>query len=158
MKRYRGICRTPLGVIAIEGTKEGVSSIHFLEQGEEKKLKKTACLNYETRNCKRQIYEYFQGQRKNFNVKMVLEGTEFQKKVWDALCHIPYGKTASYREIAEQIESPKSVRAVGGANNKNKLPIVIPCHRIIGSDGKMTGYAAGLWRKEWLLEHEKRMK
>lgn len=155
MKNYKGIYRSPLGTIEIDGSQKGICSVSFLEREEAGKVKESPCLTYEMRECKRQLKEYFRGERKKFDIKLVLEGTEFQKKVWNALCRVPYGQTASYKEIAEKIENPKSVRAVGGANNKNRLVIVIPCHRVIGSDGKMTGYAAGIWRKEWLLNHEK---
>ena len=99
--------------------------------------------------------EYFNGERREFNLPIFIEGTDFQKKVWNALVNIPYGKTCSYKDIAIAIGNEKAVRAVGHANNKNKLPIVIPCHRVIGINGKLVGYAGGIDRKDKLLELEK---
>ena len=102
-----------------------------------------------------QLMEYFEGKRKGFDLPLVLPGTEFQIKVWDQLLTIPFGSTRSYAEQAVAIGNPKAVRAVARANGDNRLAIIIPCHRVIGSDGKLTGYGGGLWRKEWLLAHEK---
>lgn len=102
-----------------------------------------------------QILEYFNCNRKKFNFKYELRGTEFQKKVWKALCNIPYGETKSYKEIATEIGNPKACRAVGMANNKNPITIVVPCHRVIGTNGKMVGYAGGIEMKEILLNLEK---
>jgi len=107
------------------------------------------------KDCVRQLDEYFIGKRKEFELELLPQGTPFQMKVWQKLMEIPYGKTASYKDIAEAVDSPKAVRAVGGANNKNKICIIIPCHRVIGSDGSLVGYGGGIWRKEWLLKHEK---
>ena len=101
-----------------------------------------------------QLNEYFTGNRKTFNLKLNPQGTEFQKKVWEALQNVPYGKTITYLEQSKVLGNVKAIRAVAGANGKNPISIVIPCHRIIGSDGSLTGYAGGLWRKKWLLEHE----
>ena len=101
-----------------------------------------------------QINEYFTGVRKEFSLPLVLVGSDFQRKVWDKLLEVPYGKTKSYGEITKDLGDPKAIRAVGAANGANKMAILIPCHRIIGSDGKLTGYAGGLWRKQWLLNHE----
>jgi methylated-DNA-[protein]-cysteine S-methyltransferase len=102
----------------------------------------------------RQLDEYFKGARKSFSLKLLLKGTPFQKLVWQRLKKIPYGKLASYGDVARAIGRPNAYRAVGNANNKNPIPIIIPCHRVIGSDGKLVGYGSGLWRKEWLLNHE----
>ena len=101
-----------------------------------------------------QLSEYFRGERKAFTLPLNPQGTPFMRTVWDKLCAIPYGKTASYKEIAEQISSPKAVRAVGLANNRNPIPLFIPCHRVIGSDGKLVGYRGGLDMKEALLKLE----
>lgn len=106
------------------------------------------------RSAKMQLGEYFQGRRKTFNLPLNPNGTLFQQKVWQALCTIPYGETRSYKEIAVQVENPKGCRAVGMANNRNPIMIIIPCHRVIGSNGSLVGYAVGLDIKEWLLEHE----
>lgn len=103
-----------------------------------------------------QVNEYLNGERKQFNIPIAPQGTEFQKKVWQALCNIPYGKTVSYKEIAEKIGNDKACRAVGMANNKNPIMIIIPCHRVIGKNGKLTGYAGGLDLKSFLLDLEKK--
>lgn len=102
-----------------------------------------------------EINEYINGERKNFSIPFILEGTEFQKKVWNQLIKIPYGTTKTYKQIAELIGNPKACRAVGNANNKNPIAIVVPCHRVIGTNGKLIGYAGGLDMKEKLLEIEK---
>ena len=107
-------------------------------------------------SAKRQLDEYFQGKRKSFDLPLAPSGTQFQQKVWNALCTIPYGETRSYKEIAAQIQNPKGCRAVGMANNRNPIMIIIPCHRAIGSNGSLVGYAGGLDIKQWLLAHEKR--
>lgn len=106
--------------------------------------------------AKSQLTEYFQGTRRIFDLPLNPSGTPFQKKVWQALCQIPYGETRSYKEIALQIDHPKGFRAVGMANNRNPIMLIIPCHRVIGSDGALVGYALGLDIKKWLLDHEKR--
>ncbi len=102
-----------------------------------------------------QVQEYFEGKRESFELPIRLDGTEFQKKVWNALCGIPYGETRSYKEIAKAIGNEKAVRAVGMANNRNPISIIVPCHRVIGSDGKLVGYGGGLDAKEHLLGLEK---
>lgn len=104
-----------------------------------------------------QLQEYFEGKRTRFDFPYELRGTEFQKKVWNALCEIPYGETRSYKDIAVAIGNPKACRAVGMANNRNPISIVVPCHRVIGSDGKMVGYGGGLDMKEKLLKLESRV-
>lgn len=101
-----------------------------------------------------QLQEYFRGERKIFDLVLQPEGTDFQKKVWRALEEIPYGSTVSYLELSRDLGNEKAIRAVAAANGRNPLWIIVPCHRVIGSDGSLTGYAGGLWRKKWLLEHE----
>ncbi|HZK39063.1 MAG TPA: methylated-DNA--[protein]-cysteine S-methyltransferase [Clostridia bacterium] len=102
-----------------------------------------------------QVREYLKGERRRFDFPYELRGTEFQKKVWNALCRIPYGEMCTYKEIATKVGNPKASRAVGMANNKNPLMIVVPCHRVVGSNGKLVGYAGGLGMKESLLELER---
>jgi len=104
----------------------------------------------------KELSEYFAGERRSFDVPLDLQGTEFQRKVWQALSEIPYGETRSYREIAEGVGNPKACRAVGGANNKNPAVIIIPCHRVIGADGAMVGYGGGIEMKRLLLELERK--
>jgi methylated-DNA-[protein]-cysteine S-methyltransferase len=103
-----------------------------------------------------QIDEYFRGKRREFSLVLNLEGTDFQKKAWQQLVRIPYGKTATYAEVAAEIGRPEAARAVGQANHRNPISIIVPCHRVIGSGGRLVGYGGGLWRKEWLLAHERR--
>ena len=106
------------------------------------------------REAHRQFSEYLKKERTEFDIPLRMKGTEFQKRVWNALCEIPYGETRSYKQIAEAIGNPKAVRAVGMANNKNPLLVVVPCHRVIGADGRLVGYAGGLDKKEFLLRLE----
>ena len=105
--------------------------------------------------AEKQLFEYFSGKRKTFELEYEISGTEFQKSVWRELLKIPFGKTKTYGEIAKEIGNPKAGRAVGSACNKNPLPIIVPCHRVIGANGKLTGFACGTEIKEWLLDHEK---
>lgn len=157
IKKYKLHYESPIGIIEIVGSNESISSIMFIEEN-----KKINSLQVEIPpvlvQCYNQLEEYFKGHRFNFTFPYEFEGTEFQKTVWQALTKIPYGETVAYQHIASLIGKEKAVRAVGSANGKNKLSIVIPCHRIIGSNGKLTGYAGGLWRKEWLLNHERQFK
>lgn len=149
--------QSPIGVIEISGTEKAVSSILFSE----KELPENGIDDYTPDvlvTCFKQLDDYFNGKRHDFSFPIEMEGTPFQTKVWNALTSIPYAETGSYKDIANNIGNEKAVRAVGSANGRNKLCIVIPCHRIIGANGTLTGYAGGLWRKEWLLSHEKKCK
>lgn len=148
MSTYRDNYETPIGKMEIIANDSAVLSIHFVDQPAE------ICSNHITDLAKQQMLEYFSGQRREFDMPMTSQGTDFQKRVWNALTTVAYGKTCSYRDIAEKIMNPKAVRAVGTANGRNPMTIVVPCHRIIGSDGSLTGYASGTERKAWLLRHE----
>ena len=141
--------KTPLGIAAITGDVNGVSEITVLEEGEV-----SAQIPFFLRDAVQQLQEYFNSQRTDFTFKLNPKGTDFQQKVWNALLDIPFGKTRTYLEQSKFLGDPKAIRAVASANGKNPLWIVVPCHRVIGSDGSLTGYAGGLWRKKWLLEHE----
>jgi len=143
---------SPLGVLEITGDAAGVHSILFSEKTGHFPDAVPECL----KKCVSQLDEYFEGKRHNFDLPLVFTGTEFQKQVWKALSTLPYGKTASYGEVAHKIKKPKAMRAVGNANHKNPHTIVTPCHRVIGSNGQLIGYGGGLWRKEWLLDFERR--
>jgi len=145
---YYDHCQTPLGLMEVSATETGVRSIYFVDQVQSAKSNKI------TIEVKRQLLEYFSGTRENFDLPLEPQGTDFQKRVWQALSNIEYGKACSYSDIANQINNPKGVRAVGLANGKNPLTIVVPCHRVIGANGSLTGYASGLERKAWLLRHE----
>ncbi len=105
---------------------------------------------------KDELDKYFKGKLKNFTVPTKTFGTTFQKQAWEELCKIPYGETISYKEQAIRLNNPKAMRAVGGANGKNKIGVIIPCHRVIGANKELTGFASGVWRKKWLLEHEEK--
>lgn len=105
--------------------------------------------------CRQELDEYFSGERQSFDLPLCAKGTDFQKKVWAALCEIPYGETRTYGEVAAAVGSPKAARAVGLANNRNPIAVIVPCHRVVGSNGKLVGYAGGLDKKEFLLELER---
>ena len=144
------IINSPLGVTKIVGDDQGIASVTVLNSEE----KVTDIIPQELEDCVDQLKEYFQGERQQFNFQINPKGTEFQKRVWQKLLSIPFGKTTSYLELSKQLGDVKAIRAVANANGKNPLWIVEPCHRVIGSDGSLTGYAGGLQRKQWLLEHE----
>lgn len=141
---------SPLGVTKIEGDVDGIMSISVLNSKE----KLTDIIPEVLQDCVYQLNEYFEGKRQTFSLKLNPQGTDFQQKVWDALQTIPYGTTTTYLKLSQQLGDVKAIRAVANANGKNPLWIVIPCHRVIGSNGSLTGYAGGLHRKQWLLEHE----
>lgn len=145
---------SPLGIIEIGGTEEAVTSVMFKEREEiiYTQQEDTPVVLIE---CARQLEEYFRGERLDFTVQYQFEGTAFQKRVWESLTSVSYGATASYKEIASLAGNEKAVRAVGSTNGRNQICLIVPCHRIIGANGKMVGYAYGVWRKEWLLKHEK---
>lgn len=141
---------TPLGRAKIVGDNNGVASVSILNTEEEL----SDVIPEELLDCVTQLKAYFNEELKTFNLKLNPEGTTFQKKVWQQLQTIPFGKTLSYLELSKQLGDVKAIRAVANANGKNPLWIIIPCHRVIGSDGSLTGYAGGLYRKQWLLNHE----
>ena len=146
---------TPLGIASIAGDEDGVKKISIIEGHIEKPSSEIPTV---LRDAVIQLQDYFKGDRDNFDIKMNPSGTQFQKKVWQELSKIPFGKTVTYLDIAKQLGDPKCIRAAASANGKNPLWIVVPCHRVIGSDGSLTGYAGGLWRKKWLLDHESPVK
>ncbi|MFD2245819.1 methylated-DNA--[protein]-cysteine S-methyltransferase [Pontibacter ruber] len=141
---------SPIGNLRITGTEAGISSILFCERAGASDKELPATLE----TCVQQLEEYFQGTRKTFDLPLLPQGTAFQRQVWEKLQTVAYGTTCSYMHIARAVSGEKAIRAVGAANGKNPISIVVPCHRVIGSDGSLTGYAGGLWRKEWLLRHE----
>lgn len=159
---------TPLGTMIACASSEGICLLEFTDRKMlETQLKTIAKLlnaviiqgyNVHLKQLEKELNEYFEGHRTAFSVPLTMPGTEFQNKVWKALQTIPYGETRSYKQQAEYINSPESVRAVANANGMNRISIVIPCHRVIGSDGNLTGYGGGLWRKEYLLELESQNK
>ncbi|GAA4275119.1 methylated-DNA--[protein]-cysteine S-methyltransferase [Aquimarina gracilis] len=146
---------TPLGIAIISGDKNGISSVSVTRESK-KQLSKN--IPAQLQEAVAQLTEYFEGNRTHFDLKLNPLGTDFQKKVWNELLKIPFGKTATYLDMAKRLGDPKCIRAAATANGKNPLWIIVPCHRVIGSDGSLTGYAGGLWRKKWLLDHENPVK
>ena len=140
---------SPIGLIEIGGTPDRITSLFFVEERRSEVATNDVCEEAVT-----QISEYFEGPRKEFDLPILLEGTEFQRQVWTELTVIPFGQTVSYGDLARSIGKPSAVRAVGAANGDNPVSIIVPCHRVIGSDGGLTGYGGGLPRKQWLLKHE----
>jgi methylated-DNA-[protein]-cysteine S-methyltransferase len=141
--------QTPIGLAEFQGDEDGLSSVSVLDD-----VKPIGIIPDVLEDAVYQFREYFEGSRQQFDLKLNPSGTDFQKRVWDALLKIPFGKTISYLELSKQLGDVKAIRAVASANGKNPLWIVVPCHRVIGSNGDLTGYAGGLHRKKWLLEHE----
>ena len=159
---YSSYYPSPLGLLKITFSADGVKKLEFIKKADikdkecnglffnKKEVRDTYNLIYD------QLNEYFTGNRSNFKLPILLSGSDFQIKVWEELLKIPYGETRSYQEIADSIGKKGAARAVGRANKENPLPIIIPCHRVIGANGSLTGYTGGLWRKRWLLELENR--
>ena len=147
---YTTFYASPVGWLKIRGAAGGIEAIEFVDEEVQAGGEVPECLQ----ECVQQLQEYFEGRRRTFSLRLRPAGTEFQKRVWQALRAIPFGRTASYQDIATEVGNPKAVRAVGLANGRNPIPIVIPCHRVIGKNGALVGFGGGLWRKEFLLQHE----
>ena len=143
---------SPLGTIELREKNGFITDLNFREESAEIKTSRSPILSA----CAAQLAEYFAGKRTNFDLPLAMEGTIFQREVWEALRTVAFGRTTSYGRIARAIGRPSAVRAVGAANGANPVSIIVPCHRIVGANGALTGYGGGLWRKKWLLEHEKR--
>jgi len=152
---YYSTFESPVGPLLLAGSKAGLLLVSFASGNRPRNVDPewrpdtTAFVE-----VVQQLQSYFAGERKNFDLALILEGSDFQKRVWTALRKIPYGETISYKELAEMIGSPRAVRAVGAANGANRIPIIIPCHRVIGNDGSLTGFGGGLPLKKQLLELE----
>ncbi|KAB1066847.1 methylated-DNA--[protein]-cysteine S-methyltransferase [Tamlana haliotis] len=144
------IIASPIGFTKICGDTQGISSVTVLNSEE----KITDVIPEALLEGVTQLQDYFKGERQQFDLTLNPQGSDFQKRVWKQLQQIPYGKTLSYLELSKQVGDAKAIRAVANANAKNPLWIITPCHRVIGSDGSLTGYAGGLHRKQWLLNHE----
>jgi len=142
---------SPLGTLLIQCNNDCISAILFKDEKEEATHSTEHPI---LQSCVQQLDEYFDGKRKIFDLPLQQQGTDFQTKVWELLYTIPYGKTISYMQLAKQYGDVKAIRAIASANGKNNIAIIVPCHRVIGSNASLTGYAGGLWRKKWLLEHE----
>jgi methylated-DNA-[protein]-cysteine S-methyltransferase len=142
--------KSPIGYLKIAGSAEDITAIDFLDEDPETTANPASGFE----ECFRQLDEYFSRRRKTFSLKLNPQGTDFQKRVWNELLKIPYGQTVTYLDIAEALGDKKALRAVGAANGRNPIPIIIPCHRVIGRNGDLIGFGGGIWRKEWLLRHE----
>ena len=150
MVQFTRYINSPIGWLKLQSTETHLTAVCFeYEEGENSAIQPKIL-----QDAERQLQEYFAGKRKDFNLQLAPEGTEFQQKIWQLVQKVDFGKTTSYLDIAIQSGSEKNTRAVGMTNGKNPIPIIIPCHRIVGSSGKLTGYAGGLERKRWLLNHE----
>lgn len=157
---------TPLGEMVAGATEEGICLLEFSDRrmlpAEYKDLTRYLKMsfvednNYHLKQLSKELTEYFKGKRKEFSLPLVTPGSDFQQKVWKELLKIPYGSIRSYMEQSIALGKPESIRAVANANGMNRIAIIIPCHRVIGSDGRLTGYGGGLKRKKWLLDHEKK--
>jgi methylated-DNA-[protein]-cysteine S-methyltransferase len=145
---------SPIGFILIAGTKDHIMAIEFHEKEPAGFLHEDEEENALLHLAYNQLKDYFENGLRQFTFPVLQEGTHFQQAVWNELKMIPFGKTISYLQLAKNLGDPKKIRAAGSANGKNNIAIVVPCHRVIGSDGSLVGYAGGLWRKEWLLIHE----
>ena len=151
---FKAYYQSEIGLIEIVSTDEAIKSLNFIDDKAKIELIDQSYEPNILKICREQLEEYFKGHRTDFSLKLDPDGTSFQKSVWQQLLNIPYGQTASYLDIARLVGNIKAVRAIGAANGQNRISIIIPCHRVIGSNGKLTGYGGGLWRKAWLLEHE----
>lgn len=150
---------TPLGPLKVQADGRGITGVDFIRRGERRlgwAADHPLAMPEALKRALGQLDEYFRGERRSFSLPLVMNGTPFERSVWAALRRIPFGQTMSYKEVAGAVGNARATRAVGGANHRNPISIIVPCHRVIGSDGRLTGYGGGLWRKEWLLAHEKK--
>lgn len=145
---------SPIGEIELASTSEALLWVKFLETEKVKRTKQQETDSLLFKKTKEQLTAYFKNELEVFDLPLEIQGTEFQKTVWQKLLLLPFGKTISYLTLSKQIGDVKAIRAVASSNGKNPFCIIIPCHRVIGTDGSLTGYAGDLWRKKWLLEHE----
>lgn len=150
-QRYRHFFKSPIGMIELTATESALLSLYFRDSEKMPSEKSTLPLLLE---AEKQLNEYFNGTRCEFDLPLLPQGTDFQMRVWRELQNVQFGKTVSYQDIAVGLGDKNAVRAVGNANGKNPISVIIPCHRVIGRDGSLIGYGGGIWRKEWLLKHE----
>jgi len=158
MNNFTTYYQSPVGLLRISGSDQFISEVSFVDNPDEiavntgkEQLPPLAIQAIE------QLIQYFHGNRRVFELPLSQPGTEFQQKVWHELLNIPFGKTISYLELSRRLGDPRAIRAVAAANGKNQVAIVVPCHRVIGSNRELIGYAGGLWRKKWLLDHENKV-
>ncbi len=148
---------SPIGIIRITVTESYVEEVHFCEQDELSDMPQEISWNSLLQNCTDQLMEYFSGQRRQFDLPVNQAGTGFQQQVWVELTAIPFGRTISYMDLARKLGDPKVIRAAASANGKNNIAIIVPCHRVIGTNREIVGYAGGIGRKKWLLDHERKI-
>lgn len=149
--------QSPVGLLQIAGTSQFISEVLFIDEQEKVTPADTGQLPPLAIQAVEQLIEYFHGQRRFFELPISQNGTPFQQKVWAELMNIPFGKTISYLELSHRLGDPKVIRAAAAANGKNNVAIIVPCHRVIGTNSQLVGYAGGLPRKKWLLLHEKKI-
>lgn len=148
---------SPVGLIRISGNEQFINEVYFVENTQKPPSENTDQYPDLLIRCVEELIQYFHGERKHFEVPVNQGGTDFQQRVWNELTVIPYGKTISYLELSRRLGDSKAIRAAAAANGRNNIAIIVPCHRVIGSNNSLVGYAGGLWRKKWLLEHESRL-
>ncbi|MBN8837802.1 MAG: methylated-DNA--[protein]-cysteine S-methyltransferase [Sphingobacteriia bacterium] len=153
---YYTYYESPIGLLKIGATDNYIAELSFVDN-KEQIVHGEPGISEVMHQCTEELIEFFAGRRKTFNIPVHQEGTEFQKKVWSELLEIPFGRTLSYLDLSKRLGDAKAIRAVASTNGKNKIAIIVPCHRVIGSDKSLVGYSGGLWRKKWLLQHEFRI-
>jgi methylated-DNA-[protein]-cysteine S-methyltransferase len=149
--------QSPIGLLKIAGNDQFISETSFVDKIERPPTDKRRQLPPLVIQCLEELIQYFHGERKSFTLPINQTGSSFQQKVWNELMGIPFGKTISYLELSRRLGDSKAIRAAAAANGRNNVAIIVPCHRVIGSNNKLVGYAGGLWRKKWLLEHEAKL-
>lgn len=149
--------QSPIGLLRIAGNEQFISEITFVDNIEKPSADRKKQLPTLVIQCLEELIQYFHGERKAFTLPINQTGSAFQQKVWNELTGIPFGKTISYLELSRRLGDSKAIRAAAAANGRNNVAIIVPCHRVIGSNNKLVGYAGGLWRKKWLLEHEAKL-
>jgi methylated-DNA-[protein]-cysteine S-methyltransferase len=158
MSSFTTYYQSPVGMLRISGTEQYISEVHFIDNPEEVADNTSReQLPFMAIQAIEQLIQYFHGIRRDFELPIHQEGTDFQQRVWSELMNIPFGKTISYQEMSRRLGDPKVIRAAASANGKNHVAIVVPCHRVIGSNRELVGYGGGLWRKKWLLDHENKI-
>ncbi|MCX6206134.1 MAG: methylated-DNA--[protein]-cysteine S-methyltransferase [Bacteroidetes bacterium] len=144
---------SPIGLLKIGGTDQYIGELSFVDESDQMEHGEPGITEV-MHQCTEELIEYFHGTRKNFTIPVHQDGTDFQRRVWNELLGIPFGRTISYMDLAKKLGDPKVIRAAASTNGKNKIAIIVPCHRVIGSDRSLTGYSGGMWRKKWLLQQE----
>jgi methylated-DNA-[protein]-cysteine S-methyltransferase len=150
---YYTYYESPIGLLRIGGNDQYIAELTYVDN-QDQITRGEPGISDVIHQCTEQLIEFFQGRRREFNIPVHQEGTEFQKRVWGELMEIPYGRTISYMDLAKRLGDPKVIRAAASTNGRNNISIIVPCHRVIGSDKTLVGYGGGLWRKKWLLQHE----